>query len=204
MDPENGLAAIRAIGSLRELGPLDVRSYVLGEKLAKLKSETRSNFIFLQILIIFLLVMGLQFVGEDDPLQNKQHLNAYNKHLASLNAKANRGGSSSAGARSSPALEEAVPANLREGFIASCGSSLKAWYLAYFVLYAIKYLISVYQFCRVLGLACDPADLPAIDANTTLIRAAEKRNDWIDRTIHLYYNPVFILNLVAGNVIFYG
>ena len=204
MDPENGLAAIRAIGALRELGPPAVRSYVLSEKMAKLKSETRSNFLFLQILIIFLLAMGLQFVREDGPAENKQHLNAYNKHLASLNAKAGGAGSSSSGAGSSPAVEGAVPAALLEGFIASCGSSLKAWYLAYFVLYAIKYLISVYQFCSVLGLPCDPADLSAIDANTTLIRTAEKRNDWMDRSIHLYYNPVFILNLVVGNIIFYG
>ena len=58
-DPELRLTSLRAIGAIRELGPLEVRNYVLGEKVAKLRSETRAHYLFLQILIIFLVVMGL-------------------------------------------------------------------------------------------------------------------------------------------------
>jgi len=57
-DPEVNLNNLRAIGAVRELGPLEVRNYVLGEKTAKLRSETRAHYLFLQILIIFLVVMG--------------------------------------------------------------------------------------------------------------------------------------------------
>lgn len=38
---------LRALGQLRDLGPFDVRNYVLSEKVNKLKSESRANFIFL-------------------------------------------------------------------------------------------------------------------------------------------------------------
>jgi len=55
---EFNLGVIRGLAQVRDLGPIDVRNYVLSEKVSKLKSESRANFIFLQLLIIFLLVMG--------------------------------------------------------------------------------------------------------------------------------------------------
>ena len=95
-------------------------------------------------------------MGKDDPNENENYIRAFGGNVKKVEE-----------------VEAEDDGKARLRLLENCGKDLKYWYLAYFILYSFKYIVTVYQFCRALNLPGETNDPDQLDMNTEIIKKAE-------------------------------
>ena len=78
--------------------------------------------------------------------------------------------------------------------IEECGSELRPWFIIYCIIYLMKYLVSLINLCQV-----NRANHESLQH----IKESEKASHRFRRIRVLYINPIFVFNLIAGNVVYF-
>ena len=95
------------------------------EKLDRLRREVRVNFLTLQVIIFFLVVIGSSFLRGVPKM--------------------------STGPRG-----EKLDYDQMVKYSVTCGRELKYWYLAYLVIYLLKYTFALIRYCQIISIADEP------------------------------------------------
>lgn len=71
---------------------------------------------------------------------------------------------------------------------------MRPWFIIYCVIYLVKYFISLLNLCQV-----NRAD----HASLAEVKEAARKAEELRRVRILYINPIFVANLIAGNVLYF-
>ena len=71
---------------------------------------------------------------------------------------------------------------------------MRPWFIIYCVIYLVKYLISLLNLCQVNR---------TNHASLAEVKEAERKAQKLRRIRILYINPIFVANLITGNVLYF-